>query len=150
MQTPTTDSGHARRHTGGPRSHLPLSHVRHAIRAARHHADTVLTRWGIPPAVIDDAVVVVSELVTNATLHTADGPAELHLLIQGRQLVIAVTDTCAGSIDRTVPREDSEDSEDDHGRGLAMVRALACAVGCHRVAGGKRVWARMEVRARTA
>ncbi|GGU26225.1 ATP-binding protein [Streptomyces lavendofoliae] len=147
MQTPTIDRGPAEQYTGGPSSHLPLSHVQHAIRAARRHADTVLTGWGVPPAVIDDAVVVISELVTNATLHTRDGPAELHLIVQDRQLVIAVTDTCADSIERTVPREDSED---DHGRGLAIVRALACAVGCHRVPGGKRVWVRMEVQAQSA
>ncbi|MFF9472600.1 ATP-binding protein [Streptomyces roseolus] len=130
-----------------PSSHLPLSDVQHAARAARHHADKVLTAWGIPPAVIDDALVVISELVTNATLHTRSGPAELHLLVEGRQLVIAVTDACADSIEHTVPREDSAD---DHGRGLAIVRALACAFGCHRVADGKRVWAQMELQAQAA
>ncbi|MFC8790663.1 ATP-binding protein [Streptomyces cinereoruber] len=130
-----------------PSSHLPLSDVQHAVRAARHHADKVLTAWGIPSAVIDDALVVISELVTNAALHTHNGPAELHLLIEAQQLVIAVTDTCADSIEHTVPREDSAG---DHGRGLAIVRALACAFGCHRVVGGKRVWAQMELQAQAA
>ncbi|MET9932184.1 MULTISPECIES: ATP-binding protein [unclassified Streptomyces] len=130
-----------------PSSHLSLSHVRHAVRAARHHAGKVLTGWGVPSAVIDDAVVVISELVTNAALHTDNGPVELHLLIEGRQLVIAVTDSCADSIEHTAPREDGDD---DHGRGLAIVHALALASGCHRVAGGKRVWARMEVQAQAA
>ncbi|MHA4772993.1 ATP-binding protein [Streptomyces sp. MSC1_001] len=134
-------------HYSPPNSHLSLSHMQHAVRAARHHADRVLTGWGIPSPVIEDAVVVISELVTNAALHTRNGPAELHLLVQDQQLVIAVTDTCPDSIEHTVPREDSDD---DHGRGLAIVRALACASGCHRVAGGKRVWAQMEVQAQAA
>ncbi|MFD6076283.1 ATP-binding protein [Streptomyces hydrogenans] len=130
-----------------PSSHLPLSDVQHAVRAARHHARQVLTAWGVPSDVIDDAVVVISELVTNATLHTHRGPAELHLLVEGRQLVIAVTDTCTDSIEHTVPHEDSTD---DHGRGLAIVRALARTFGCHRLADGKRVWAQMELQAQAA
>jgi anti-sigma regulatory factor (Ser/Thr protein kinase) len=147
MNTTTDRLPAQQQHHGPPSSRLSLSHVQQAVRAARHHAETVLTGWGIPSAVIENAVVVISELVTNATLHTRNGPAELHLRIEDQQLVIAVTDTCADSIEHTVPREDSDD---DHGRGLAIVRALACAFGCHRVADGKRVWAQMEVQERAA
>ncbi|MFF8513394.1 ATP-binding protein [Streptomyces sp. NPDC015492] len=123
-------------------SRLPLSQAQPAVRAARHHAAKVLTGWGLDTAVIDDAIVVISELITNAILHTRNGPAELQLRIQNQQLVIEVTDSCTDSVKSTVPRDDSDD---DHGRGLAIVNALACAFGCQRLPGDKTVWAQMAL-----
>ena len=64
--------------------------------AARHHTEDFLAQLHPPlvPATAQDAVLAVSELVANAVRH-APGPCALDLLWQGRQLVIAVTDTSA-------------------------------------------------------
>ncbi|MEV6004764.1 ATP-binding protein [Streptomyces griseomycini] len=144
MKAPTIDRIPAQPHNSGPSSRLPLNHTQHAVRTARHHAEAVLTSWDISQTVVEDAVLVISELVTNACLHTPNGPAELHLLVQDQRLVIAVADTCADSIERAVP---CDDSDDDHGRGLAVVRALAYAFGCHRTIDGKTVWAQISTQA---
>ncbi|MFJ8405830.1 ATP-binding protein [Streptomyces microflavus] len=128
--------------TGTPRSsHLPLDQGLHAVRTARHHADEVLTSWGMSGSAVEDAVMVISELVTNACLHTLDGPVELRLLSQDRQLVIEVTDTCPETTDLSILWSDTDC---DHGRGLAIVRALTCAFGCSRAPEGKTVWAQMN------
>ncbi|MGW6718097.1 ATP-binding protein [Streptomyces sp. NPDC054995] len=127
---------------GSPRSsHLPLDQGLHAVRSARHYADEVLTSWGMSRVAVEDAVMVVSELVTNACLHTLNGPVGLRLLSQDRQLVIEVTDTCPETTDLSIPWGDTEC---DHGRGLAIVRALTCAFGCNRTPDGKTVWAQMN------
>ncbi|WP_331756372.1 ATP-binding protein [Streptomyces microflavus] len=122
-------------------SHLPLDQGLHAVRAARRYADEILTSWGVSRVAVEDAVMVVSELVTNACLHTLNGPVGLRLLSQDRQLVIEVTDTCPETTDLSIPWNDTDC---DHGRGLAIVHALTCAFGCSRTADGKTVWAQMN------
>jgi hypothetical protein len=47
----------------------PLPHIPEAVRTMRHRARTVLRGWAIPAATTDDAVLVISELVTNAIAH---------------------------------------------------------------------------------
>ena len=62
--------------------------------AARHHAEGFLERLSppLPPGLVQDAVLVISELVSNAVRH-APGPCALDLLRQDQGLLIAVTDT---------------------------------------------------------
>ncbi|MHA6765604.1 ATP-binding protein [Streptacidiphilus sp. PAMC 29251] len=62
--------------------------------AARHHAEGFLERLRppLPQVLVQDAVLAVSELVSNAVRH-APGPCALDLLRQDHRLVIAVTDT---------------------------------------------------------
>ncbi|KAB2587754.1 hypothetical protein F5983_36320 [Streptomyces arboris] len=122
-------------------SHLPLDQGLHVVRSARRYADEILTSWGMSRVAVEDAVMVVSELVTNACLHTLNGPVGLRLLSQDRQLVIEVTDTCPETTDLSIPWNDTDY---DHGRGLAIVCALTCAFGCSRTADGKTVWAQMN------
>jgi hypothetical protein len=45
----------------------PLPHIPEAVRTMRHHARTVLGHWAMPTATTDDAILVVSELITNAS-----------------------------------------------------------------------------------
>ncbi|MHA6757240.1 ATP-binding protein [Streptacidiphilus sp. PAMC 29251] len=65
-----------------------------SITTARHHTEAFLQQLHPPllPVVVQDAVLVVSELVTNAVRH-APGPCALDLLHQDHHLVVAVTDT---------------------------------------------------------
>lgn len=47
----------------------PLPHRAEAARTARRLAHTVLGGWGVVQETIDDALLVVSELITNAVEH---------------------------------------------------------------------------------
>ena len=65
----------------------PLPHLPEAVAPVRRRAHTVLTSWNLPAATIEDAVLVISELVTNAVTH-ARPPAVLHL---SRPLALSAT-----------------------------------------------------------
>ncbi|MFJ4343180.1 ATP-binding protein [Streptomyces sp. NPDC088915] len=120
-------------------SRLPLLRAHRPATAARHHADTTLTDWGLPRPAIDDALVVVSELVTNAERHAAGGPVELHLLLHAGRLLIAVRDRCPASL--TTTARHTPRTEEECGRGLFIVQALATSFGCRRTEAGKTTWA---------
>ncbi|MFE6332021.1 ATP-binding protein [Streptomyces sp. NPDC057798] len=70
---------------------LPLDHTPQAPRRARRHTSTTLHGWGLSPAAVDDAVLIVSELVTNAYLHARTETVGLELLLDAGQLVISCT-----------------------------------------------------------
>lgn len=127
-------------------SSLTLSLVPASPRSARRHAADVLRRWNL--AGFEWAVCqVVSELVTNAITAALDDSAErvrivrLTLRLLPRRLYVEVFDA--------VPRlpEACEPSEDDEaGRGLWIVAALADAVEVRRERmGGKTVSAAFDL-----
>lgn len=72
----------------------------------------------------DDAALIVTELGTNAITHTDSSKATFRLvLVHGSEgISIAITD--AGGT-TTRPHVEHPDSTTDHGRGLALVTALA-------------------------
>ncbi|MGW0600263.1 ATP-binding protein [Streptomyces sp. NPDC002776] len=113
---------------------LPLDHTPQAAHRARRHTSTTLRGWGLSLALVDDAVLVVSELVTNAYLHSRPGTVGLQLLLEGRQLRISVHDGSPAPIDVTAP---CHTSGCDHGRGLGIIRTLAHTVGCSTTRTGK-------------
>ncbi|MFE1749587.1 ATP-binding protein [Streptomyces anandii] len=80
---------------------------------------TRLGHWGLE-AMTDDIVLIVSELLTNAILHS--GTTEIGLVVSVRDgcLTITVRDGMAG---HTRPRPC--DSEVESGRGLFLVESLA-------------------------
>ena len=71
-----------------PRSaRLELAAVPMASSEARRATRTHLQEWDVPTSVVDDALLVVSELVTNAVRHAADESNTLELeLAQTGQL----------------------------------------------------------------
>ncbi|OEJ23424.1 response regulator receiver protein [Streptomyces agglomeratus] len=106
----------------------PLPHAPGAVSAVRGRVRTVLAEWGLSPDAIMDALVVVSELLTNALVHALP-PATLRLSwvrIDGHgALRVEVTD--AGP----VLAGDGWDAPDpdEHGRGIDIVTALAARCG---------------------
>lgn len=92
--------------------------------------------WGIQ-RVRDDVVSVVGELVANAFTH-GEGVVGVSLWVDGERLWVQVTDHGAER-----PRWLRLDVEAVHGRGMAIVEALADEVGVAPLAGspGKAVWA---------
>jgi PAS domain S-box-containing protein len=83
---------------------------------------------------VDTAVLLVSELVTNAIRH-ATGPYALVVTFREGEVELAVEDTDPGRPD---PRQPDPLSES--GRGLLLVDALATAWGVRTFPGGKVTW----------
>jgi anti-sigma regulatory factor (Ser/Thr protein kinase) len=84
---------------------------------------------------VQSAALVVSELVTNAVTH-ADCPCKLRVAISANALRLEVTDTGGGT-----PDPFSAADDDEHGRGLVLVTAIATAWGVESAPDGKTVWA---------
>ncbi|UNM14997.1 ATP-binding protein [Streptomyces formicae] len=79
-----------------------------------------LTSCGLN-CVADDATLVVSELITNAILHSGGRQIRLTLDLHDGVLHIRVHDGVPG----LRPSEQVPSDDDEHGRGLALVQAIA-------------------------
>jgi DNA-binding NarL/FixJ family response regulator len=112
---------------------LELPHDVLAPREARAVVRQLLRGWGYHE-LVDDAALVVSELVTNAVEHT-DSSCAMLVNRSGRGVRIEVRDEGAGTPD---PRPQSATAE--HGRGLMIVSALARAWGVDSAPPTKTVW----------
>ncbi|WP_369032342.1 ATP-binding protein [Streptomyces adonidis] len=109
-----------------------------AVTRARQDIVLVLETWGLPHLVLA-AAQVVTELVANAVEHTDAATIGASITRTGAGSArIVVTDT---SHVRPAPGTPSPDDED--GRGLLLVDALADSWGSELVHGGKRVWAEL-------
>jgi two-component sensor histidine kinase len=110
--------------------HLPTSSVRQLVR------DLLTGHTGV---VVDDAVLVADELVTNAHRHGwAPRVCRLTLVNHGRRLRIEVDDVS--------PREPRIRTPDDTGgRGLILVDRLASRWGFDRHGDRKTVWAELAL-----
>ena len=93
----------------------------------------------VPPDTLDDAVLMVSELVTNAVQH-GQPEVTLGMSLSGDGLTVSVSDQGSGAPIRAFPT-----AEQQRGRGLGLVDALASKWGVIRSAGqdGKQVWFRL-------
>ncbi len=110
-----------------------------AAEAARAAVAQVLAGSGMPSDRLHDAMLVTSELVTNAVRH-GGAPVRLEVTTTPGRVLLRVYDTAATS---PAPRPAGPD--DEGGRGLLLVETLASAWGCapHRDRPGKYVWAEL-------
>ena len=95
-----------------------------APRDARRFTLDTLRRWGVLSA-IEEAQLIVSELVTNALRH-ASSPSRVALSADGHCLRIEVADLGEGG---AVRRRAAP--QDTGGRGLLLVEAMADRWGAH-------------------
>lgn len=110
-----------------------------AAAQARRDIVLVLETWGLPQ-LVDVAEQVVTELVANAVEHTDVATVGASITRTGKESArIVVTDTS-----RTRPTPGTPSPDDEHGRGLLLVEALAHDWGSEPVHGGKRVWAELR------
>ncbi|MFJ4623313.1 SpoIIE family protein phosphatase [Streptomyces sp. NPDC088812] len=109
--------------------------VPEAARHARRFTRRALRAWGVSDDTMDAALLVVSELVTNALVHT-DGQVRLDLTLIHHRLRVAVTDTSA----RTPVQPTDPGWEATGGRGVLLVEAVSDTWGTVPVSGGKQVW----------
>jgi len=110
-----------------------------AVMHARRFTARTLRGWKIEQ-VADAALLVVSELVTNALVHT-QGAVRVDLMLRGDRIRICVTD----SSPRTPAKPVIVDWEATGGRGLFLVEATSESFGSMPVAGGKQVWSEIVV-----
>lgn len=110
-----------------------------AARAARHAVRDALTDWGLEP-LVDDAMLLTSELVTNAVLHASSAP------------VLTVVQVGQGSVRLEVadqsdlpPRPHLYGVTSTTGRGVRLLDSLARDWGTEPTDPGKRVWVLLDV-----
>ncbi|WP_433323299.1 ATP-binding protein [Spirillospora sp. CA-294931] len=110
-----------------------------AASRARTLTAATLRGWRmIQPADLDDVVLMVDELITNAVVHGA-GPVRLRLSLRGARLLAEVTDDAPGS--PLVPGAAPGVLDwSEQGRGLLLVTALATEFGVRPGRPGKTVW----------
>ncbi|MFF3286711.1 SpoIIE family protein phosphatase [Streptomyces sp. NPDC003023] len=123
------------------RTHWTVWRLTNAVLHARRFAGRTLRSWGLAEEV-DIALLVVSELVTNAIAHT-QGEVGLDLTLSSDRLRIAVNDTSP----RSPVKPADVDWEATGGRGLLIVEATTAAWGSVPLSGGKQVWAEIDVSA---
>ncbi|MDQ3642832.1 MAG: ATP-binding protein [Actinomycetota bacterium] len=105
--------------------------------AARRFVESVLAGTELDH-VAYPATMLVSELVTNAILHTGT-PLEVVVIPDGPRLRVEVHD---GSAQMAVRKHYSDMS--GTGRGLMLVERMAAEWGCDRTADGKVVWFELD------
>ncbi|MFJ7147311.1 ATP-binding protein [Streptomyces sp. NPDC100445] len=129
-------------------AHLPgtaafdLPALPSAVGTARHVVRDLLTAWGLPGDARDDVVLVVSELVTNALVHSAGRRIGCRLRSTADRIRVEVEDQAGGP---ALPVARRPGPDDPHGRGLLLVGTLSRDWGVTAVPGGgsRVVWAEL-------
>lgn len=111
-----------------------------AAGRARGMVRDLLTKSGVT-AVLDDALLVVSELATNAVRY-GSSPISLHLALDDEHLLIAVQD--GHPSDLPYPKVLTQTEPD--GRGMHLVSAMASRWGWDRTVHSKVVWAEIRLK----
>jgi DNA-binding NarL/FixJ family response regulator len=118
---------------------LELPQALASVREARQFATKMVLEWNADP-LLDDVLIVVSELAANAIAH-AKSSCQLRLSRTGSTLRIEVIDTGEGT-----PEPQPMTTTEEHGRGLHLVGALTAAWGMEVIpGGGKLVWAELPL-----
>ncbi|MGA5562363.1 ATP-binding protein [Streptomyces platensis] len=120
----------------------PLPHIPQAVSVVRRRVRTVLADWNLAPDLAEDALLVISELITNAVVHALP-PAVLRLSRGGADgrsaLRVEVTDAGPAADGRPAVAP----CPGEHGRGLDIITALAAECGTRAHPGGITWWAEL-------
>ena len=95
-----------------------------AVGAARRVVRELLAAWGTPDEVQDDALLITSELITNALVHAGGTRIACRLDGTAERIRIEVEDE-AGDEDVALPVACRPGPDDQNGRGLLLVEALS-------------------------
>ncbi|MFI0481288.1 ATP-binding protein [Actinomadura sp. 9N215] len=148
--TDSTDGAGAGADAGAGAAAWDLAAGPAAASRARVLTRRALREWNVTdPGDVDDVVLIVDELVTNAVVHGA-GPVRLALRVHGDRVDGEVRDAAPadppGSDGPPGPLTGAEPAEprvldwSEAGRGLLLVAALATGYGARPEPSGKTVW----------
>ncbi|WP_255952561.1 ATP-binding protein [Streptomyces odontomachi] len=112
-----------------------------AAAQARRMTRTWLTAWQVSDETCDSAALVVSELVTNAIVHTSSRQIVCELSDETDRVRITVGDE--GCTSDAPPCRSAERDGEEHGRGLLLVAAVCSAWGAQEWGSGLQVWAEL-------
>lgn len=138
-------------HPPGERFTLPAQ--ADSVAVARRIVVRWLRLWGVPDQVRETARLVVSELFTNAVLHTDSGQIVCRIEVSGGTLRIEVADqglgldeAPAGGTAAPPTQGRAGGGEAENGRGLMLVDALAGSWGVITAdrRAGCTIWAEIE------
>lgn len=110
-----------------------------SVGEARSFVRDALAATDAPPVVVDSAVLLISELATNVTLHAR---TELQVTVRFED------DTLWGEVkdwNARLPQPCVAPDNATTGRGLALVQSIATRWGMERDDDGKTVWFALEV-----
>lgn len=118
-----------------------LPHAPTSVSIARRHLSADLFASGVADSIIDDATVIVSELLSNALRHARPLPSGQIRVVwnrRGDSVEVSVSDGGAA----TEPRRGRPALSSLGGRGLGIVESMAECWGVrHEDGGGTTVWA---------
>ncbi|MFB4299786.1 ATP-binding protein [Actinomadura sp. NTSP31] len=117
-----------------------LPHAPSSVAVARRRLSSELAATGVYESVVDDASVIVSELISNALRHARplpSGQVKVCWLCRGDVLELEVSDGGA----MTEPRRGPGTLSSLGGRGLGIVEALSEGWGVRHEEGATTVWA---------
>jgi anti-sigma regulatory factor (Ser/Thr protein kinase) len=135
MLQPASSGGH-----GDGSKTIRVSWRAASVGSVRRSLVEDLEARGVSPAVIEEAEIVVSELLSNAIRHArplSDGNLRVHWKVKAGVVEVEVTDGGGESAPRPAPRTLWAPS----GRGLRIVRSLAHEWGVTEDRDGSTVWA---------
>jgi serine/threonine-protein kinase RsbW len=118
---------------------LRMPHTPESVPSTRHILVEDLRDRGVPAQVVEEAELVVAELLGNAIRHARslpDGSIRVHWQVKGGVVELDVTDGRA----KTFPKPLQPALYATYGRGLRIVRALAHEWGVLDEDRGRTVW----------
>ena len=125
---------------GGPMSSVTVPHARSSVSAARHALADELIANGIPGPMRDDAVLVLSELVSNSIRHADPLPTgDIRVRWSLRRDLLHLEITDGGALTR--PQAAVAAVSSLGGRGLDIVRTVCSEWGVTEDGNAVTVWA---------
>lgn len=120
-----------------------------SVAEARRNVRLLLSEWGVGREICDNAVLVTSELVTNAVTHTESDLIVCRLRTAGDRLHMEVEDQ---NRSRALPARRQPKPDDQGGRGLLLVGMLSSDWGVRDApqGTGRIVWAELPTDATDA
>ncbi|MFG2775980.1 ATP-binding protein [Streptomyces sp. NPDC048350] len=112
-----------------------------SVSETRHQVEALLQAWNRPSETVDAAMLLVTELVTNAVQHTDTSSIICTVSLHSDTVTVSVTDT--GTVTHSAPAPAQPDDLKESGRGLLIVSALATDWGTRLTTGTREVWARL-------